>query len=165
MSTNTDAVDAILADTVSRQKNTALAPYRKSLKQFCTVSPRKRTPIYESSNNSRKPSSKQSQFHNTTEERTDADNRLREFILGLRSTEIDGKEHWYDASQGRPYTLQEIAEIMGVSRERVRQVEEQALKKMWRYLSAMTKREHLKPDDWLRIANDKDGDESTIYMS
>ena len=165
MAISTEDADALLADTASRLKNIPLKPYKMLLKKLSSVSSKKRIAKYENLSNSKKPCSKQSQFNNTTEESTDADNRIREFIQGLRSTNIDGKEHWYEPDKCRPYTLQEIAEIMGVSRERVRQVEEQAMKKMWRYLSAMNKRENLNPDDWLKIADDKNGDDPTIYMS
>ena len=85
-------------------------------------------------------------------------------MQGLRSTVIDGEEHWYDPEKQRPYTLQEIADIMGVSRERVRQIEEAGLRKMWRRLRAMNKRENLDESDWLQIANDHHGEDRTIYM-
>jgi DNA-directed RNA polymerase sigma subunit (sigma70/sigma32) len=113
---------------------------------------------------SRKPLSTSSLGRSTTDDATDADHRLREFLQGLRATLVDGGVHWYDVDSNRPYTLQEIAEIMGVSRERVRQIEEQALRKMWRRLRAMSKRENLNETDWLRIADDYHGEDSTIYM-
>lgn len=166
MSVDTDCedVDAILADTGSRQKR-CRAQALKSLPKNCTSrSFGKKIAKYESSSDSRKPSPDSLDMNNTTEDRTDADNRLKEFIQGIRSTVIDGKEHWYDSKSTRAYTLQEIAHIMGVTRERVRQIEEAGLKRMWRLLSAMSRRENLKPTDWLDIAESKDGDDDTIYM-
>jgi DNA-directed RNA polymerase sigma subunit (sigma70/sigma32) len=106
-----------------------------------------------------------SRRNNTLEDSTDADHRLREFMQGLRSTTIGDSEHWYDSEKQRPYTLQEIAEVMGVSRERVRQIEEAGLRRMWRLLRAMNKRENLTESDWIQIADDHHRDETTIYMS
>ena len=109
-------------------------------------------------------------INNHKEDTTDADNRLNEFLEGSRSTVLkddDGEftEHFYDPDIGKQYTLQEIADVMGVSRERVRQVEEQGLRKMWRLLSIMNKREGLTQDDWLNTFNDNNsGAESTVYM-
>jgi hypothetical protein len=99
-----------------------------------------------------------------TEDSTDADNRLREFIQGLRPTTLpDGTEYWYEREASRRYTLEEIGDIMGVSRERVRQIEEGALRKMWRMLTMMTKREGLNTNEWLKIATDCAKEEDTIY--
>lgn len=107
-------------------------------------------------------------IRNHKEDCTDADNRLREFMTGLRSTQLkneDGEitEHFYNPEESKQYTLQEIADVMGVSRERVRQVEEHALRKMWRFLSIMNKREGLEKDDWFKTFNNNNG-EATIYM-
>ena len=38
---------------------------------------------------------------------------------------------------------------MGVTRERVRQIEEHALRKMWRLIRSMNLREDLNEGDWL----------------
>lgn len=107
-------------------------------------------------------------IRNHKEDCTDADNRLREFMTGSRSTQLkneDGEitEHFYNPEESKQYTLQEIADVMGVSRERVRQVEEVALRKMWRFLSIMNKREGLEKDDWFKTFNNNNG-EATIYM-
>tara|TARA_Y100000310_G_scaffold316725_1_gene368808 strand:- start:936 stop:1319 length:384 start_codon:yes stop_codon:yes gene_type:complete len=100
------------------------------------------------------------------EDATDADNRLREFIQGSRSTTLpNGDEHWYDSEENRNYTLEEIGIIMGVSRERVRQIEEQALRRMWRMLSIMSKREGLDKDEWMRMLSECRKDkEQTVYF-
>ena len=47
----------------------------------------------------------------------------------------------------RPHTLQEIAEELGVSRERVRQIERQALAKVKAFLI----RQGYEPDDFINL--------------
>lgn len=153
-----DAVSALLAEHASQLENTSKKTSRSS----------RRKPKY--SGTSTKPTkvvdqtAKSGPGQGMNEDCTDADNRLREFIQGLRSTTLpDGTEHWYDREASRRYTLEEIGDVMGVSRERVRQIEEEALRKMWRMLTLMSKREGLKPDEWLRIATDCAKEEDTIY--
>lgn len=51
------------------------------------------------------------------------------------------------AEEGRAYTLQEIASVMGVSRERVRQIEAKALRKLHRRLGQILRNEALTPED------------------
>ena len=100
---------------------------------------------------------------NHKEDSTDADNRLKEFMKGLRPAKLaDEDEHWYEPSKGRTYTLQEIADIMGVSRERVRQVEELALRKMWSYVRAVNKREGVSEDEMFQSF--RENGDSTVYM-
>ena len=155
--------NAILADSVSRQGKSQSKTSKDLRQSSCVTSSKPRTEKLKSLDGSRKPS-KSSSRNNTNEDSTDADHRLREFMQGLRSTVIEGEEHWYEPEKQRPYTLQEIADIMGVSRERVRQIEESGLRKMWRRLRAMNKRENLNEHDWLQIANDHHGEDPTIYM-
>ena len=124
----------------------------------------KRTKKLESLDGSRKPSKASSQaemsnFKNTLLERSTADERLRSFMQG--ELELEGST--YDPEAGKQYTLEEIGTVMGVSRERVRQIEEHTLRKLWRYLDIMSKRENLNREDWLGIFNDGDGGEETIY--
>ena len=158
-----DVVSALLAGRDSPLGNTSKK----------TSPPSRRKP--KCSGNSTKPTKASvlnregGRINNHKEDSTDADNRLREFLQGSRSTHLKNEdkelvEHWYDPEKGKQYTLQEIADIMGVSRERVRQVEEQALRRMWRYLSIMNKREGLTQDDWLKIFEETHSGESTIYM-
>lgn len=153
-----DAVSALLAEHASQLENTSKKTSRSS----------RRKPKY--SETSTKPTKAVDQIAKSgpgqgmTEDCTDADNRLREFIQGLRSTTLpDGTEHWYERDASRRYTLEEIGIIMGVSRERVRQIEEGGLRKMWRMLTMMSKREGLDSDEWLRIATDCAKEEDTIY--
>lgn len=102
--------------------------------------------------------------NNTKEDQTNADIRLSEFMRGERTTTIDGEEHSYDPDEMRNYTLEEVGSIMGVTRERIRQIEEMALRKMWRSLDIMSKREGMTQTDWIEIFDNKNGSEDTIYM-
>ena len=65
-----------------------------------------------------------------------ADARLRKFV---------------QSAEERAYTLQEIATVMGVSRERVRQIEARALKKLYRRLGQILKNEGLTPEDAMQM--------------
>lgn len=102
--------------------------------------------------------------NNTKVDQTNADIRLNEFMEGKRTTIIDGEEHTYDPEAMRNYTLEEVGSIMGVTRERIRQIEEMALRKMWRSLDIMSKREGMCQTDWMKILNNAHGSEDTIYM-
>jgi len=44
-----------------------------------------------------------------------------------------------EAEPGNPHTLQEIAEFVGVSRERIRQIEEVAIRKLRRKMHKIAK--------------------------
>lgn len=63
----------------------------------------------------------------------DSDARLRKFA--------ENAEH------GRCYTLEEIAEAMGVTRERVRQIEFQALRKVRHRLGLIIKKDGIDPEE------------------
>ena len=95
---------------------------------------------------------------------TDADQRLREFMLRERTLlEKDGTESLYEPSEGRNYTLEEVGTVMGVTRERVRQIEEAALRKMWRLIRSINMREDLDEKDWINGLTEHRSDEPTIY--
>lgn len=95
---------------------------------------------------------------------TNADERLRQFLLGERSfVNKHGEEEVYNPAGGRVYTLEEVGTIMGVTRERVRQIEENAIRKMWRYIRSMNMREDLTEDDWFDCLTSKSND-STVYI-
>ena len=155
-----DVVAALLADCGLLQESTSKKTSKRSRKKR------------KCSGNSTKPTKavvlnrEGVKINNHKEDSTDADCRLREFLQGSRSTKVRDQEgeHWYSRESSRQYTLQEIADIMGVSRERVRQVEDQALRKLWRYLSLMNKREGVEIDDWFKILNESSGGEATVYM-
>lgn len=153
-----DVVSALLAESVSPRGNTSRKTSKRSRKKpKCSGTSTKPTKAVVLNQ-------KGSQINK--EDSTDADCRLREFLQGLRSTKVRDQEdeHWYSRESSRQYTLQEIADIMGVSRERVRQVEDQALRKLWRYLSLMNKREGVEINDWFKILNENSSDEATVYM-
>lgn len=96
-------------------------------------------------------------------EATNADVRLREFLRKERSLiEKDGTEHMYDPDEGRVYTLEEVGNVMGVTRERVRQIEEVALRKMWRLIRSINMREDLDEKDWIEGVT-HNGDD-TVYL-
>lgn len=154
-----DVVSALLADSGSRRKNISKKTSRRSRKKpKCSGTSTKPTEAVVLS-----------EAAPVVPETTDADLRLNEFLQGSRSTELredDGElaEHWYDPDGHKQYTLQEIADVMGVSRERVRQVEEQALRKLWRYISIMNKREGVTEDEMFQILTKTHHGEDTIYM-
>ena len=152
-----DAVSALLAERASQLENTSKKTSRSSRKKpKSSVTSTKPTKAPD-------PRAKNGRLHQ--EDATDADNRLREFIQGSRSTTLpNGEEHWYDPEENRNYTLEEIGNIMGVSRERVRQIEEHALRRMWRLMDIMSKREGMTQADWMKILTDSHGDDETIYM-
>ncbi len=154
-----DVVNALLAEHASQLGSTSKKTSRSS----------RRKPKY--SGTSTKPTKVNVQTagngpgQGMTEDCTDADNRLREFLQVLRPTTLpDGTEHWYDREANRRYTLEEVGDIMAVSRERVRQIEEQALRKLWRMLNTMSKREGLTPDDYLKTAQECNTEDPTIYL-
>ena len=51
------------------------------------------------------------------------------------------------AEEGRTYTLHEIAQAMGVTRERVRQIEARALRKLYNRLGQVFRNENITPGD------------------
>jgi len=108
---------------------------------------------------------------NSTEKTTSADTRLAQFMAGeLPMIQPDGTEHFYDPDAGQTYTLQEISDVMGVTRERVRQIEQSGLKKMFASFASVARREGLNPIDWSRqlfteIENRKGGVEHDVDYS
>jgi hypothetical protein len=125
-------------------------------------SSKRRIPKSQSLRSSKKPSS--ASPNNTKRDQTNADIRLNEFMCGKRSIQIDGQKHYYDPEEGRQYTLEEIGSAMGVTRERVRQVEEIGLRKMWRAFDSMSRRENITPDEWMQILTDSHAGEDTVYI-
>lgn len=86
---------------------------------------------------------------NSTVKTTSADSRLSQFMAGeLPLIQADGTEHYYDPEEGRTYTLQEISDVMGVTRERIRQIEQSGLKKMYASFSSVARNEGVNPIDW-----------------
>jgi transcriptional regulator with XRE-family HTH domain len=54
------------------------------------------------------------------------------------------------AVPGQTHTLQEIAEVMGVSRERIRQIQDQALRKVYFHLAKMAKSDGIDLEEFKR---------------
>ena len=102
--------------------------------------------------------------NNRKEDQTNADVRLTQFMRGERGTSIDGEEHFYDSEHSRTYTLEEVGTVMGVTRERVRQIEETALRKMWRAFDSMGRREGVSKEEWMSILTNGTTKEETVYM-
>lgn len=155
-----DVVNALLAGRDSQRVNTSKKTSRSSRrKPKCSESTTKPAEAVALNRNG-------GLIRNHKQDSTDADNRLREFMLGLRSTRVndEDEEHWYNPDGGRNYTLQEIADIMGVSRERVRQIEEISLRKLWRYIKIMNKREGVSEDEMFQIFTENNHGENTVYM-
>jgi len=55
-----------------------------------------------------------------------------------------------NAEPGKCYTLQEIAEVVGVSRERIRQLEFQALRSLRKLMAKILKEDNLEGVDLLK---------------
>tara|TARA_Y100000593_G_scaffold80352_1_gene149968 strand:- start:2909 stop:3241 length:333 start_codon:yes stop_codon:yes gene_type:complete len=56
-----------------------------------------------------------------------------------------------NAEAGRCYTLHEIAEVMGITRERVRQIEARALRKLYKRLGQILRNENVTPAELMAI--------------
>lgn len=155
-----DVVNALLAESDLRPKKSRRRTSKSSCKKL---------------KGSEKPTKPQPQPKSDLEERisalfddcaTNADERLREFIRGERClVEKDESEHYYNNTEGRVYTLEEVGNVMGVTRERVRQIEETALRKMWRLIRGLNMRDNLSEEDWLNGIKEHESDEPTIYYS
>ena len=70
-------------------------------------------------------------------EEAKADARLRKFAK--------------NADEGRCYTLHEIAEAMGVTRERVRQIQQKALMKLYKRFTQIFKTEDMTPEEAMEV--------------
>lgn len=162
--TEPGAVNALLAATALQQKSTGSKSSKERTRSRKNL--KRRIPKSQSLKGSKKPSSAPlSNFPNNSKADTsNADVRLTEFMKGARSTTIHGEEHYYDPEEHRQYTLEEIGGVMGVTRERVRQVEEVALRKMWRAFDSMSRRENITPDEWIQILTDSHAGEDTVYL-
>ena len=53
-----------------------------------------------------------------------------------------------ESEPGRSYTLQEIADVVGVSRERIRQIEDQGLRKLRNKLYKIIKADGLSKEEF-----------------
>ena len=139
--THDDAVNALIADSASRRESTSKkTSYKK--RSITSRDAGQGTP------GGTKPKKPPVGLRPQT---PDADARLTAFICGEMPLQSeDGSEHWHDPKSSQRYTLQDIAEVMGVSRERVRQIEQKALKKAYAVFSTMAHREGENAVLWFR---------------
>ena len=136
-----DVVSALIADSASRHGSTSKKTSDQSKKLSFPSKPAPSRPCSKAPGLSAHQMAVQSS----------ADDRLESFIIGETPLVMeDGTEHWHDMQGGRRYTLNEIATVMGVTRERVRQIEQSALKKAFASFSSMARREGENPIDWFR---------------
>ena len=56
-----------------------------------------------------------------------------------------------ETAEPRPYTLEEIAQVMGVTRERVRQIEMKAMKRLRFRFNQLIKEEGITAAEWIRL--------------
>jgi len=139
--TQEDVVNALLANFASQLGSTSKKTSSRSKKPSSPSEPEPSKPCSKAPGQSASPMAVQSS----------ADDRLESFIIGETPLVMeDGIEQWHDMDEGRRYTLNEIATVMGVTRERVRQIEQSALKKAFASFSAMARREGENPIDWFR---------------
>ena len=136
-----DVVNALIADFASRLGNTSKKTSSRSKEPSSPSEPEPSKPCSKAPVLSAHPTAVQSS----------ADDRLVSFIIGETPMVMgDGVEQWHDMEAGRRYTLNEIATVMGVTRERVRQIEQTAFKKAFSSFSAMARREGENPVEWFR---------------
>lgn len=155
-----DVVLALLAETGLRQKKSRRRTLRRCSKKSKDSAPLIKKPKPEPLSQQELRQKVESQFDG---EATNADVRLREFLRRERCLiEKDGTEHIYDPDEGRVYTLEEVGSVMGVTRERVRQIEETALRKMWRLIRSINMREDLDENDWIEGVSH--GGDDTVYL-
>lgn len=146
--TQDDAVNALIADSVSRRGSTS--------RKRSSSSPKNSKSSGTSSKASGKSDSEPQENPPSDEPPApdhcagnDADTRLAQFMAGERPMIMaDGTEHFYNPAGRRTYTLQEISDIMGVTRERVRQIEQSAIKKMFAFLCTVARKEGQNPLEW-----------------
>ncbi len=66
-------------------------------------------------------------------------------------------------AEARPHTLEEIAKIMGVTRERVRQIERKALRKFRFRLEKIIEEDQTSREMWLRLLDPTPHRELTFF--
>lgn len=160
-----DVVHALLAEADLPQKKSP----RKNSRRSCKKSKGSAKRTKKQSRKPKPPPKSKDELHARIESQfdfdvTDADQRLREFMLQARTLhERDGTESLYEPNENRSYTLEEIGTVMGVTRERVRQIEEAALRKLWRRIRSINMREDLEETDWINVLTDYKSDDPTVY--
>ena len=143
-----DTFDAVVSALIAERGS----PRKKSTKKTSRRSSKKRKGYA-------KPTKPQPETHEEFEIKidslyddnaTNADVRLREYMRGERSfIDRHGVESKFKPTEGRQYTLEEIGTIIGVTRERVRQIEETHCENVALHSIA----EHARGSDRDRLAN------------
>ncbi|MCF7907716.1 MAG: sigma-70 family RNA polymerase sigma factor [Candidatus Omnitrophica bacterium] len=67
--------------------------------------------------------------------------RVKQLLTSIGDREKSVLDLRFGITDGRPHTLAEVASVLNVSRERVRQIEQEALKKLRKYTQEERKRE------------------------
>ena len=151
--TSTDAIADLLANTDSQVGNSRTKTSGSSKKSSSSSekpSPKKPTVSHVTSGSLKRPLVGSPLAEpNMKDEPVGADQRLTLFMnQKLPLISEDGSEDYYNPEAQRVYTLQEVAEVMGVTRERVRQIEEQAKKKLFKAFCSMARAEGEHPLEW-----------------
>ena len=81
----------------------------------------------------------------------------------MRKANMKLRKFYKKAAPGKWYTLNEIAVAMGITRERVRQIEARALKKLYSRLWQLFKDENIQPHEAMDMASKAAGKGFTEY--
>jgi hypothetical protein len=151
--TSIDVINALLANTASQvasSRTKTSTSSKKSSRSSGKPSPKKPTGSPVTSGSSKSPlGESQLAEPNMREEPDGADQRLTLFMnQKIPLTHSDGTEEFYDPDAQKIYTLAEVASVMGVTRERVRQIEAKAKKKLFRSFCSMARAEGEHPLEW-----------------
>ena len=111
-------------------------PHLRFTKEFSRTQRRPSRNLKSTMSTSKKPLSSKRKDESVHDYGENSDTRLRRF--------------YEQAKPGHPYTLKEIAEAMGVTRERVRQIEESALKNFGRRFRQLIKNENVDFEEFKR---------------
>ena len=85
-------------------------------------------------------------------------------LITARSEESDRKLREYmKTAEERPHTLEEIANVMGVTRERVRQIEMRAIKKFRFRLEKIIAEDQCDKEAWIRLLDPTRDSELTFF--
>lgn len=151
--TSTDAINALLANTASRLESSRTktsTSSKKSSSSSVKPSPTKQIGSPVTSVSSKSPLGESLLAEpNMKEEVVGADQRLTLFMnQKVPLIHEDGTEEYYNPEAQKIYTLAEVADVMGVTRERVRQIEAEAKKKLFRAFCSMARAEGEHPLEW-----------------
>ena len=91
------------------------------------------------------------------------DARQKHDTPAMRKANVKLRKFYKKAEPGKCYTLNEIAVAMGITRERVRQIEARALKKLYSRLWQLFKDENIQPHEAMDMASKAAGKGFTEY--